>query len=62
MGGIGSGQRVGGRSRKARRREAVANHVNADEKVGVKWKYLLVSEADVNTAKGSWAALKKLGG
>jgi len=39
-----------------------AGHVTADEKVGVIWKYLLVSEADVNTAKGSWVALKKLGG
>ena len=38
-----------------------ANHVTADEKVGVIWKYLLVSETDVNTAKGSWTALKKLG-
>ncbi len=38
-----------------------ANHVTADDKVGVTWKYLLVSETDVNTAKGSWAALKKLG-
>jgi adenine-specific DNA-methyltransferase len=38
-----------------------ANHVTADGKVGVIWKYLLVSETDVNTAKGSWAALKKLG-
>jgi type III restriction enzyme len=38
-----------------------ANHVTADDKVGVKWRYLLVSETDVNTAKGSWAALKKLG-
>ena len=38
-----------------------ANYVTADEKVGATWKYLLVSETDVNTAKGSWAALKKLG-
>ncbi len=38
-----------------------ANHVTADEKVGVNWRYLLVSETDVNTSKGSWAALKKLG-
>ena len=30
--------------------------------VGVSWRYLLVSESDINTAKGSWAALKKLGG
>lgn len=38
-----------------------ANHVTADGKVGVTWRYLLVSESDVDTAKGSWAALKKLG-
>lgn len=38
-----------------------ANHVTADEKVDVIWKYLLVSETDVDTARGSWAALKKLG-
>jgi type III restriction enzyme len=38
-----------------------ANHVTADGKVGVSWRYLLVSESDVDTAKGSWAALKKLG-
>ena len=25
------------------------------------WRYLLVSESDVDTARGSWAALKKLG-
>ena len=38
-----------------------ANHVTADGKAGATWRYLLVSEADVDTAKGSWAALKKLG-
>lgn len=38
-----------------------ANHVSADEKVGVQWRYLLVSEADIKTAKGSWPALQKLG-
>ncbi|MBA2293686.1 MAG: hypothetical protein H0W16_01000, partial [Actinobacteria bacterium] len=37
-----------------------ANHVSADDKVKRTWRYLLVSEADVATAKGSWAALKKL--
>jgi hypothetical protein len=26
-----------------------------------KWDYLLVGESDIKTAKGSWAALKKLG-
>ncbi|MDP9364998.1 MAG: DEAD/DEAH box helicase family protein, partial [Chloroflexota bacterium] len=39
-----------------------ANHVSADEKVSVVWRYLLASEFDVTTAKGSWAALKALGG
>ena len=39
-----------------------ANYITADEKVGVNWRYLLVSESDVDTAKGSWDALKKLGG
>lgn len=38
-----------------------ANHVSADESVGVVWRYLLVSESDVNTAHGSWEALKRLG-
>ena len=38
-----------------------ANHVSADERVGVPWRYLLVSEDDVRTAKGSWSALKGLG-
>ena len=38
-----------------------ANHVTADEKVDVRWRYLLASEADVETAKGSWPALKTLG-
>jgi type III restriction enzyme len=38
-----------------------ANHVSADEeKVGVRWRYLLASEADVKTARGSWTALKGL--
>jgi type III restriction enzyme len=39
-----------------------ANYVNTDEHVDVTWRYLLVSESDVETAKGSWSALKKLGG
>jgi type III restriction enzyme len=39
-----------------------ANYVSGDEKVGACWRYLLVSEADVKTAKGSWDALKGLGG
>jgi type III restriction enzyme len=39
-----------------------ANYVTADQQVGAVWRYLLVSESDVDTAKGSWGALKKLGG
>ncbi len=38
-----------------------ANYVTADANVGTTWRYLLVSESDVDTAKGSWLALKKLG-
>jgi type III restriction enzyme len=38
-----------------------ANHVSADASVDVTWRYLLVSEADVNTAHGSWEALKRFG-
>lgn len=38
-----------------------ANHVSADPDVGVVWSYILVSEDDVATAKGSWAALRRLG-
>ena len=36
-----------------------ANHVLA--KTGVEWRYLLVGETDIATARGSWAALRKLG-
>jgi len=48
-----------------RKREAArrwANYVNSDEKTRAKWGYLIVSESDVDTAKGSWSALQKLGG
>jgi type III restriction enzyme len=38
-----------------------ANYVTADEKVEVPWRYLLASEADIETAKSSWPALKALG-
>jgi hypothetical protein len=31
-----------------------------DEAVGAIWHYLLVSESDISTAKGSWSALKRL--
>ena len=39
-----------------------ANHVNVDEHVDARWGYLLVSESDVETAHGSWLALRALGG
>ena len=48
----------------AGKREAArrwANYVNADELVGVPWRYLLVSETEVETSKGSWIALKRFG-
>ncbi len=35
-----------------------ANHVSADPSLGARWRYLLVSESQIQTAKGSWAALK----
>jgi type III restriction enzyme len=38
-----------------------SQHVNADEKVTGVWRYLLVSEDHVKTAKGSWMALRGLG-
>lgn len=34
-----------------------ANYVSADASVGVAWRYLLASEADVETTRGSWPAL-----
>ncbi|TAK20478.1 MAG: hypothetical protein EPO26_18055 [Chloroflexota bacterium] len=40
-----------------------ANYVSADEKVeGANWCYLLIFEEDLETVKGSWEALRKLGG
>jgi type III restriction enzyme len=48
----------------AKRKAAVkwAKHVSSAPKMnGVKWRYLLVREADVAAAKGEWAALKGLG-
>jgi hypothetical protein len=53
---IGLGQR-GGQHRD--RQDGWANHVTADSRVAT-WRYLLVSEADIDTAKGPWPALKKL--
>lgn len=37
------------------------SHVRADPKVDTIWRYLLISETDVKTAKSSWPALKSLG-
>ncbi|HEX3803203.1 MAG TPA: DEAD/DEAH box helicase family protein [Solirubrobacteraceae bacterium] len=48
----------------AGKREAAqrwANYVNADVTVEAAWHYLLLSEDDVDAAKGSWEALKSLG-
>lgn len=40
-----------------------ANHVSASPKLdGVRWRYVLLSESDVLDAKGSWQAMKLLGG
>jgi type III restriction enzyme len=39
-----------------------ANHVSADPQVKDRWDYLLLSETDVNNAKGSWPALRGLAG
>lgn len=39
-----------------------ANYVNKDKLVAETWRYLLVSESNVKTAKGSWPALRNLGG
>jgi type III restriction enzyme len=49
----------------AGKREAAqrwANHVNADERVEAKWDYLLLSESDVEMSRGSWGALRTVGG
>lgn len=37
------------------------NRVNASDDVDGAWRYLLISESDIATAKGSWPALKGLG-
>lgn len=39
-----------------------ANHVSADENVGTDWRYVLVSETDVRSGKGSWSSLKQFAG
>jgi len=38
-----------------------ASFVSADEKVDAVWRYLLLSESDVKTAKGWWEQLRRLG-
>ena len=38
-----------------------ASHVSNDENAKDEWRYLLLSESDIATAKGSWPALKALG-
>lgn len=40
-------------SASARPPSARANHVNADERVTANWGYLLISESDVDAARGS---------
>ncbi len=37
------------------------NHVNADDKVTARWRYLLLSETDIKQATGSWSEMKSLG-
>ena len=38
-----------------------ANYVSNDPKTGgVKWRYLLASEDDIEESKGDWTALKSL--
>lgn len=53
-----SSEEVQGKRQAARR---WANHVNAAPEVADIWRYLLVTESDVSTAKGSWSSLKSLG-
>ncbi len=36
------------------------NHVSAYATAGTSWRYILASEGDIKTAKGSWDALRKL--
>lgn len=38
-----------------------ANYVTADDDTHAEWRYLLVAESDVKSAKRSWPALIKLG-
>ncbi|AOY74421.1 hypothetical protein ARZXY2_4922 (plasmid) [Arthrobacter sp. ZXY-2] len=46
------------------KREAARRYVNKVNASGITsdtWRYLLVTESDIKTARGSWAALKRLG-
>lgn len=38
-----------------------ANRVSADADVGATWEYLLLSQNDIKTSKGSWSSLRRLG-
>lgn len=48
----------------AKRQQALrwAQHVTDDEQTTATWRYLLVYERDIATAKGDWGVLKRLGG
>jgi type III restriction enzyme len=59
------GDRDMGSAEVAGKRDAArrwANYVNLDKRVTVRWGYLLAAASDIDTAKGSWPALKKLAG
>lgn len=45
---------------KAKAARRWANYVNASSQVAAQWKYLLLSETDIEQCKESWAALKRL--
>ena len=45
---------------KAKAARRWANYVNGSGQTPVQWKYLLVSETDIDQCKESWAALKRL--
>ena len=52
----GGGKEMSSEEVKGKREAAMrwANHMSADESVATTWRYLLVSEDDISTAKGSW--------
>lgn len=47
--------------RRRRASTSSGDEQTAYDQVDVTWRYLLVSEADIEMARGSWAALKALG-